>query len=169
MDRVVSIHTSTWEVTRPPEAFAPPLRFQSTPPRGRWPKKRIIKGYFATVSIHTSTWEVTNAVNTYYPYYVVSIHTSTWEVTPAMPPLFALPSSFNPHLHVGGDTWIVPNAEKRVVSIHTSTWEVTHVSHIYFSILRFQSTPPRGRWLHVSHIYFSILSFNPHLHVGGDI
>ena len=86
-----------------------------------------------TVSIHTSTWEVTNAVNTYYPYYVVSIHTSTWEVTERTRRA-PRGKSFNPHLHVGGDTAVNSYYPYYIVSIHTSTWEVTSFSLKYLRI-----------------------------------
>ena len=55
--------------------------------------------------------------------------------------------SFNPHLHVGGDS--VKNTTRHYykVSIHTSTWEVTCYRLRLFS---------------------RKACFNPHLHVGGD-
>ena len=54
----------------------------------------------------------------------VSIHTSTWEVTKVSLNL-SLGSSFNPHLHVGGDNKATHINVMFSVSIHTSTWEVT--------------------------------------------
>ena len=55
----VSIHTSTWEVTRAADYASDKL----------------------AVSIHTSTWEVTSRYKMLITLTVVSIHTSTWEVT----------------------------------------------------------------------------------------
>ena len=126
-------------------------RFQSTPPRGRWhiitvnttkharfnphlhvggDKGKKQKTRKVDVSIHTSTWEVT-------PYTVlrrlritVSIHTSTWEVTNSLTILSTV----------------------KYVSIHTSTWEVTEPKRNQTSGAKFQSTPPRGRWLRDNYV-----------------
>ena len=171
MDRFkVSIYTSAWEVTHlSMQSRLGYIPFQSTPPRGRW---RYVEKYLPAmnqVSIHTSAWEVTEICTVHIAKVDVSIHTSAWEVThgrwvkaghnyvsihtsaweviPERSAIRARPTSFNPHLRVGGD---IARVEFRI------------------SVSLFQSTPPRGRWPRCSQRSTLSLSFNPHLRVGGD-
>ena len=122
----------------------------------------------------------------------VSIHAPAWGATFMTPPFRLWLPSFNPRPRVGGDTNIQArwrsywgfNPRPRV----GGDWDVIRkhwlsrcfnprprvggdypADHVFYSIVRFQSTPPRGgRHCCVSSGGYRGLGFNPRPRVGGD-
>ena len=119
----VSIHASTWEATVCPYSRSHDFVFQSTPPRGRRPTIEvcaILSGSF-NPRLHVGGDTATRGRSWLARSFNPRLHVGGDRAKSAM--LLAL-RCFNPRLHVGGDV-------------------LFHELHLI--LVRFQSTPPRGR------------------------
>ena len=121
--------------------------FQSTLPRGKWHFWPIRRYELWRISIHTSAREVTWTQYNVWDHGIISIHTSAREVTLLIAVLIPFAPHFNPHFREGSD-W----------SDISLNWSLT----------RFQSTLPRGKWLVRWWRKQDRVYFNPHFREGSD-
>ena len=123
-----------------------------------------------SVSIHASTREATEALRKAGKDEDEFQSTPPRGRRPGRPKTNSKPPCFNPRLHAGGDTQLLPSGRRGDVSIHASTREATLLPVLIpAGVELFQSTPPRGRRLNTYLTLISHTCFNPRLHAGGDL
>ena len=145
--RLVSIHTPTWGVT----------------------KCQMISREYQSVSIHTPTWGVTSKISLQTrrkKFQSTHLHEVWLNIGSASSKVSAFQSthlhevwlyrrkiqirrsSFNPHTYMRCDIWSVTNGLYHAVSIHTPTWGVTVIIKCHLFAFTFQSTHLHEVWLY---------------------